>query len=105
LGDTCDSSAISESSKNSDILVHETTFDSSLHEQAIKSGHSTTHMAAQFALEIQAKKLVITHFSARYEERNEITVEHLLKETQCRCPHIEVVAARDMMEIDVPRKK
>jgi len=105
LGDTCNSAGIAESARDSDILVHETTYDCSLTEQALRGAHSTTYMAADFAKEISAKKLVITHFSARYEDGSDITVGHLLQETQSRCPEIEVVAAQDLLEIDVPKKK
>lgn len=105
LGDTCDSSEIEEIAAQSDILIHETTFDSSLATLVEKTGHSTTKMAAEFAQKISAKKLIISHFSARYGNENQrgshnknnnddhdgdngvsyLTVNDLLKETQQFC--------------------
>lgn len=51
---------------NTNILYHEATFDNSLAEKAIETGHSTAKDAARVATESQTKLLVIGHFSARY---------------------------------------
>eukprot|EP01125_Pyxidicula_operculata_P003744 TRINITY_DN1500_c0_g1_i1.p1 TRINITY_DN1500_c0_g1~~TRINITY_DN1500_c0_g1_i1.p1 ORF type:complete len:321 (-),score=43.01 TRINITY_DN1500_c0_g1_i1:59-1021(-) len=91
LGDTSDSSQIADVSHGSDLLIHESTFDAKETERALKTGHSTSRMAGSFAKQIAAKKLVITHFSARYEPGAEITVEdNILKEVQSECPLIQV---------------
>lgn len=67
LGDTCDSSAISEAAMDSDLLVHEATFTEGLKSKAKVSMHSTALMAGRFGREIRAKKLALTHFSSRFE--------------------------------------
>jgi ribonuclease Z len=66
LGDTCDSSAIADAAMHCDVLVHEATFAASLHDKALERKHSTSHMAGEFARLVNAKRMVLTHFSARY---------------------------------------
>ncbi len=53
--------------KGVDLLYHETTFGHELAERAEKTHHSTTIQAAHFALNCEAKQLIIGHFSARYK--------------------------------------
>jgi ribonuclease Z len=52
--------------KNTNILIHEATFTDSLSDKAEETGHSTAKIAARVANEAKTKLLVITHFSARY---------------------------------------
>ena len=52
--------------ENSDILVHESTFNKDEARMAHNYFHSTTHQAAEVAKEAQAKRLLLTHISARY---------------------------------------
>lgn len=57
------------------ILYHEATF-LSLHEKRAKStNHSTAKQAAEIANLVQAKNLIIGHFSARYTEFEEFLTE------------------------------
>ncbi len=51
-----------------DLLVHEATFDESARAEMSKWGHSTSCQAAEVARDAQAKKLVLTHISARYPD-------------------------------------
>ncbi|KAI0564179.1 Ribonuclease Z [Gracilaria domingensis] len=67
LGDTCDSRAIEEAARNTDLLVHEATFTHALRAKARLSMHSTARMTGQFGKRINAKKIALTHFSSRYE--------------------------------------
>lgn len=66
--DTCDSRYLAPIAKSSDLVVYEATHDDELLETALKYGHSTPSMAAQFAKEVEAKKLILTHFSVRYKD-------------------------------------
>ena len=54
--------------KNVDLLYHETTFLESMRDFAVKTLHSTTIDAANIAKLANVKKLLIGHFSARYNE-------------------------------------
>ncbi len=54
--------------KNVDLLYHEATFLESMRDFATKTMHSTTIDAANMAKLANAKKLLIGHFSARYND-------------------------------------
>jgi ribonuclease Z len=64
-----------------DLLYHEATFMQEEKKKAIETFHSTTPDAAHIALQANARKLVIGHFSARYRD-----LEPLLFETQTIFP-------------------
>jgi ribonuclease Z len=78
MGDTCSGRAIAELSKDADLVVHEATnafFQSTagrhkgyrhLERDTIKHGHSTPEMAGRFAKAVNAKRLILNHFSSRY---------------------------------------
>eukprot|EP00124_Ichthyophonus_hoferi_P004621 Ihof_evm2s532 gene=Ihof_evmTU2s532 len=73
LGDTYDPTSISEAAMDCDTLVHECTYDTSMTEKALANGHSTSRMAGLFANKIRAKRLVLTHFSPRYDQSPDCT--------------------------------
>ena len=56
--------------KGADILYHETTFLKDLTDQAILKFHSTAEQAARIAQLANVKKLIIGHYSARYDDTN-----------------------------------
>jgi len=56
--------------KGADILYHETTFLKDLTEQAEQKYHSTAEQAARIAQLADVKKLIIGHYSARYDDIN-----------------------------------
>jgi hypothetical protein len=67
LGDTVDSRAIAPVAYGADLVSHEATFARGMEAKAAVAQHSTAWMAGQFAWAIEARSLVLTHFSARYE--------------------------------------
>jgi ribonuclease Z len=71
LGDTVDSRPIAPVAVGADLVSHEATFAAGMETKAALAQHSTAWMAGQFAWAIQAKALVLTHFSARYEGSKE----------------------------------
>ena len=68
LGDTCNSEAIARAAMNCDVLSHEATYKVGMEEKARIATHSTSAQAGSFAGRINAKALVLTHFSARYDQ-------------------------------------
>ncbi|MEI6124762.1 MAG: ribonuclease Z [Bacteroidota bacterium] len=54
--------------ENADLLYHETTFMNDMEATATLKQHSTTIQAAQIAKQAHVKKLLIGHFSARYDD-------------------------------------
>ena len=77
-----------------DLLFHEATFASSEAVRARQTFHSTAEQAAKIALDAQVKKLVIGHFSARYE-----TETVLLEEASAVFPN--TVLAVENMKIEL----
>ena len=68
LGDTCNSEAIARAAMNCDVLSHEATYKVGMEDKARIATHSTSAQAGSFAGRIRAKALVLTHFSARYDQ-------------------------------------
>jgi len=66
--DTAYQESISEIVKNSDLIYHEATFMHDRNELAQQKYHSTTVEAGTLALKAGARKLIIGHYSARYED-------------------------------------
>ncbi|BAN90622.1 ribonuclease Z [Aeropyrum camini] len=65
-GDTSPCSRIEEFLKGSDVVIHDSTLDSSLAQEAAERGHSTSLDAAKTALRSGAKMLILFHISSRY---------------------------------------
>ena len=61
--------------KDCDILYHEATFATKEKERAKATFHSTASQAAEIALQANVKKLIIGHFSSRYDDDNELLTE------------------------------
>ncbi len=58
-----------------DLLYHESTFLHDMQSRAEKTYHSTALQAAEFAVKCEVKKLVLGHFSARYNELTDFVLE------------------------------
>jgi ribonuclease Z len=95
-GDTRPAEATIEAARGADLLVHEATFAEEEAVRAAETGHSTAREAAAVAAAAGARRLALTHFSARYSR----DPGELLREA--RELFDEVVLARDGMEIDIP---
>jgi len=93
-GDTRPTSRLQNFFKDCDILVFESTYSDEKHQKALESFHSTATEAAQLAKASGVKKLVLTHFSPRYQE-----ITYLVQ--QARTIHDNVEAAEDLMITDI----
>lgn len=51
---------------NSDLLIHEATMEDELSQEAVIKMHSTTSQAIDIGHRMQAKYILLTHFSQRY---------------------------------------
>jgi ribonuclease Z len=61
--------------KDSDMIYHETTYLDHLRERAEDRFHSTTKQAAELAKKAGVKKLLIGHFSSKYDTLEEFEAE------------------------------
>lgn len=68
-GDNDSPALLAEVAKGADVLVHEATFtEPALQRSQSNFGHSTAAAVAQFAEAAGVPNLVLTHFSARYQD-------------------------------------
>lgn len=67
-GDTRPSMKLIELAQDSDILIHEATFEEADRENAFEHGHSTAKDAADIAKAANVGKLILTHISPRYRQ-------------------------------------
>lgn len=74
-GDTKYDESIIEHIRDADLIYHETTYLDHLRERAEERFHSTTKQAATIALKANVKKLLIGHFSSKYDTLEEFETE------------------------------
>lgn len=94
IADTMPCNEAVELAEQSDLLICESTFESSLEEKARAYKHMTAEQAAGIAQQSGSKKLILTHFSQRYKQ-----VDELVKEARALFP--ETDAAFDLMKIKI----
>jgi ribonuclease Z len=95
-GDTRPSRTLVRFFAGVDLLIFESTFASRDSDRAVERKHSTAVEAAELAREAGVKRLVLTHFSARYRR-----TDALLREA--RKVFSDTVAAHDGLTLDVPQ--
>jgi len=74
-GDTLPCKAIVEAAENANLLVHDACFAEADSALAKEKKHSTAAQAAETAKAAGAKKLLLTHFSNRYDDRKALLEE------------------------------
>lgn len=134
MGDTCNGDYIRPISMDADVVIHEATnayvpfFVTPTEQQqllrqkespaaviqkdAIVHGHSTPAMAAKFAQAIRAKKLILSHFSSRYNGdagEQPMKIMWYIEDLARNACHLkgdnDVIAAWDHMSIAVPLRE
>lgn len=95
-GDTRPCEQVVEVATEADLLIHEATFGVEEQDRAKETDHSTALEAGQVALAARARRLVLTHLSARYSAAPGILLD------EAKQVFDETVVARDGMVIEVP---
>lgn len=86
-----------ELAQNADLLVTEATFADADARLAVSYGHLTARQSADLAVRAGARRLVLTHFSQRYEDLGPLLAEAAVV-------HADVVLAEDLARIPVPQR-
>jgi ribonuclease Z len=94
-GDTRPFKGFARFAAGADLVIHDATFDDALVDKAVVDGHSTPSQAAEEAVKAKAKKLVLTHVSARYVDAG-ILLEQAQKVFR------NTVVAEDFMVLELP---
>ncbi len=97
-GDTKPFEGFAGFAKDADLIIHDCTFDDAMTERADKDGHSTPSQAATQAKAAGAKRLVLSHISARFPDATELLVQ-----AKKVFPH--TLLAKDYLELELPLKE
>ena len=97
-GDTRPTEKLCKFFENCDLLVFESTYGNELRHKAIENYHATATEAAMLARQSGVRKLVLTHFSTRYRQSNQLLAE-------ARLIHEDVDEASDLKIIDLPYRQ
>ncbi|XP_067914079.1 zinc phosphodiesterase ELAC protein 2 [Heterodontus francisci] len=65
-GDTMPCPALIQTGQNANLLIHEATLEDGLEEEAVEKTHSTTSQAIDVGMKMNAKFIMLNHFSQRY---------------------------------------
>ena len=93
-GDTRPTEKLEKFFQDSDYLSFDCTFSFDLQDRAVETNHSTAKEAAELAKKANVKNLILTHFSARYNDESVLLNE--AKEI-----HESTIAAKDLLEIEI----
>ena len=80
--------------KDADVIISESTYANDLHEKAELHKHLTAGQAGLIANKANAEKLVLTHFSQRYKNTQQV-------EEDARTVFDNVIAATDFMKLRI----
>ena len=93
-GDTRPTDKLVEFFKNCDYLSFDSTFADELKKKAVEANHSTAKEAAELAEKANVSTLILTHFSARYNDESVLLNE-------AKQVHESTIAAKDLLEIEI----
>lgn len=97
-GDTRPMESMKEFARDADVLIHDTTTDSSLEPDVNTYGHTSARQAAEIARDAGVKRLYLFHYSPRISD-----VNVLLEEALKICEN--TVASRELMEYEVRKRE
>ena len=93
-GDTRPNTKLEKFFRGCDVLIFDSTYSDENKQNAVENMHSTAREAARLARRARVKRLILTHFSARYTD-----VLPLVLEAQEEFPN--TIAASDGLIYDV----
>ena len=93
-GDTRPTDELVEFFKNCDYLSFDSTFADELKDKAVEANHSTAKEAAELAEKANVSTLILTHFSARYNDESVLLEE-------AKKIHDNTIAAKDLLEVNI----
>lgn len=105
-GDNDSPELLAEVAKGADVLVHEATFTQAVLERTHTSfGHSTAAQVARFAQAAGVPNLVLTHFSARYQDnpKRSPSIADVAEEALAHY-HGRLILARDLQRYHLDRE-
>jgi len=94
ISDTMPCNGANNLAKNSDVLISESTYSSNLDGKSETYCHMTSKQAAQLAKKTSSKQLILTHFSARYKNTQEL-------EEDAKAYFNNVLCAKDFMKVNL----
>jgi ribonuclease Z len=95
-GDTRPCAALEQAAQEADLLIHEATFADDERPRALETRHSTAREAAQLAKRARVRRLLLTHFSSRYED----DLSQLAREAREELPETQL--AHDGLTLELP---
>lgn len=98
-GDSKPCDTLIELGMDSTLLIHEATMEDELYEDALAKMHSTVSQAIEQGHKMNAKYVLLTHFSQRYAKIPRIE-QHLVENVGIAFDNMEVVAS-DLRELNV----
>src|SRR5579885_1514663 len=93
-GDTRPTKKLEEFFSGCDYITFDSTYSDELKDKAKENYHSTAKEAAELAKKAGVGNLILTHFSARYDDSEELVKE-------AKTIHDSVIAAEDLLEIEI----
>jgi len=96
-GDTRPFKRLESLASGADLLIHESTLAEDLAERAREYGHSTPSEAAKTAKKANVKKLILTHISQRYRDKD---TSKMVQQTKKIFRN--TIVAEDFMRLEIP---
>jgi ribonuclease Z len=96
-GDTRPCASLADGMRGVDLLIHEATFSDEEQSRAEETKHATAREAGRIAKQASAGRLVLTHFSSRFEQETSVLLKEATEEFSGP-----IVISEDGTVIEVP---